>query len=192
MSRQRHQRIKELFLAACEREPDERAAFLQAACGDDAELRREVESLLAHHEPDGSFLAPITTPVVPDAAGPTPPGSGSSSAFVDQGLFAAGTVIAGRYRVVGLLGVGGMGEVYRADDLTLGQSVALKFLPAHLTNDRRWLERFHNEVRTAREVAHPNVCRVYDIGHADLPPATEAGADDTTQTGPHLGAAQCR
>jgi len=57
-----------------------------------------------------------------------------------------------------------MGEVYRATDLTLGQSVALKFLPAC---DERMLERFHNEVRIARQVSHPNVCRVYDIGEAE-------------------------
>ena len=60
-----------------------------------------------------------------------------------------------------------MGEVYRATDLALGQSVALKFLPEEATHDPRLLERFHGEVRIARQVSHPNVCRVYDIGEAE-------------------------
>jgi eukaryotic-like serine/threonine-protein kinase len=76
-------------------------------------------------------------------------------------------VLDGRYRVLGLLGRGGMGEVYRADDLRLGQQVALKFLPASLSSDPARLAQFHNEVRTARQVSHPNVCRVYDIGEID-------------------------
>jgi hypothetical protein len=66
---------------------------------------------------------------------------------------------AGRYRIAGLLGRGGMGEVYRATDLTLGQVVALKFLPEATARDERALARFYNEVRIARQVAHPNVCR---------------------------------
>ena len=78
-----------------------------------------------------------------------------------------GTLLAGRYRIVGLLGKGGMGEVYRATDLTLGQSVALKFLPATAAENRFLLERFHGEVRIARQISHPNVCRVYDIGEAE-------------------------
>jgi serine/threonine-protein kinase len=73
----------------------------------------------------------------------------------------------GRYRIVGLLGTGGMGEVYRADDLRLGQPVALKFLPDGLREDPIRLAQFHNEVRTARQVSHPNVCRVHDIGEVD-------------------------
>jgi serine/threonine-protein kinase len=76
-------------------------------------------------------------------------------------------MLAGRYRIVGLLGRGGMGEVYRADDLKLGQPVALKFLPEALARDGAALARFHREVRVARQLAHPNVCRVYDIGEAD-------------------------
>ena len=84
----------------------------------------------------------------------------------DEGRFAAGTVIAERYRIVSLLGRGGMGEVFRADDLTLGQPVALKFLPKSMT-DEFMLERFRNEVRIARRISHPNVCRVYDIGETD-------------------------
>ena len=68
------------------------------------------------------------------------------------------------------LGKGGMGEVYRADDLTLGQSVALKFLPPALARDPERLARFHAEVRTARQVSHPHVCRVYDVGEADGQP----------------------
>ena len=66
-----------------------------------------------------------------------------------------------------LLGRGGMGEVYRADDLTLDQPVALKFLPEATARDEAALERFHNEVRIARRISHPNVCRIYDIGQAD-------------------------
>ncbi|HXA51030.1 MAG TPA: hypothetical protein VNV86_12025 [Candidatus Acidoferrum sp.] len=71
------------------------------------------------------------------------------------------TVLADRYRIVALLGKGGMGEVYRANDLKLAQPVAMKFLPS---NDLRMIERFRSEVGIARQVSHPNVCRVYDIG----------------------------
>jgi serine/threonine-protein kinase len=84
-----------------------------------------------------------------------------------HGRFAPGTVLDNRYRIVSLLGRGGMGEVYRADDLRLEQPVALKFLPESLEMDPARLARFHDEVRTARQVSHPNVCRVYDIGSTD-------------------------
>ena len=84
----------------------------------------------------------------------------------DEGRFAPGTLIADRYRITSPLGRGGMGEVFRADDLTLGQPVALKFLPDSMI-DKSMLERFRNEVRIARRISHPNVCRVYDIGEAD-------------------------
>jgi len=85
----------------------------------------------------------------------------------EEGRFPAGTLVGGRYRVLGLLGRGGMGEVYRATDLMLGQPVALKFLPEEAAHDPQLLERFHSEVRVARLVSHRNVCRVYDIGQAD-------------------------
>ena len=75
--------------------------------------------------------------------------------------------MASRYRIIALLGKGGMGEVYRADDLTLGQAVAMKFLPDDAGRDEALLERFRNEVRMARRVSHPNVCRVYDVGEVD-------------------------
>src|SRR5215831_15434951 len=86
---------------------------------------------------------------------------------IDDARFTPGTILVERYRIVGLLGRGGMGEVYRADDLKLTQPVALKFLPDHLLSDGASLERFHREVRVARQVSHRNVCRVYDIGEVD-------------------------
>jgi len=86
---------------------------------------------------------------------------------MDEGRFPPGTLLAQRYRIVSLLGRGGMGEVYRANDLLLGQTVALKFLPPEATANEAALNRFRNEVRTARQVSHPNVCRVYDIGEAE-------------------------
>src|SRR5687767_15007005 len=81
--------------------------------------------------------------------------------------FAPGTIIAGRYRISSILGSGGMGEVYRADDTKLDQAVALKFLPARLARDPILLSRLHDEVRLGRQIAHPNVCRIYDIDDAD-------------------------
>src|SRR5947209_10191193 len=90
-----------------------------------------------------------------------------SSVHEDEGRFIPGTLLGGRYRILSLLGRGGMGEVYRAMDLTLGQSVALKFLPEEASRNQRLLERFHGEVRVARVVSHPNVCRVYDIGEVE-------------------------
>lgn len=93
-----------------------------------------------------------------------------SSAGIDHGQFVPGTILSERYRIVGRLGRGGMGEVYRADDLKLGTSVALKFLPRRLTKREDRLERFHGEVRLARQIAHPNVCRVFDINEFDGQP----------------------
>ena len=95
------------------------------------------------------------------------PGALSSSSDVAGGRFLPGAILAERYRIIGLLGKGGMGEVYRADDLKLGQPVALKFLPVAVEKDAARLTRFYNEVRTARSVTHNNVCRVYDIGEVD-------------------------
>jgi hypothetical protein len=87
----------------------------------------------------------------------------SSSSSIAEGRFPAGTVLAGRYRILGLIGKGGMGEVYRAHDLILDQPVALKFLAGAKMTEAS-LARFRNEVRVARQVSHPNVCRVYDLG----------------------------
>src|ERR1043165_5006558 len=81
--------------------------------------------------------------------------------------FTPGTVLLDRYRVISLLGRGGMGEIYRAEDMKLGQQVALKFVARELANDRTILEHLVSEVRIGREVAHPNVCRLYDIVEVD-------------------------
>ena len=96
----------------------------------------------------------------------TPPSSRPSSSSV-HGRFEPGTRLGTRYRVVGLLGRGGMGEVYRADDLELSQSVALKFLPEKVARNAADLARLRQEVRVARQIAHPNVCRTYDIAEAE-------------------------
>ncbi|HEV3202655.1 MAG TPA: serine/threonine-protein kinase [Bryobacteraceae bacterium] len=103
--------------------------------------------------PGGALLAASATPVLHNCAG--------------DGRFLPGTLLAGRYRIVALLGKGGMGEVYRATDLKLHQQVALKFLPESTASRPGALARFHNEARIARQLAHPNICRVYDIGESD-------------------------
>jgi Protein kinase domain len=116
--------------------------------------------------------ATLAAMAVPQArtSSPSSPHFTSSDSSLDHGRFMPGTLVGERYRVVGLLGRGGMGEVYRADDLRLGQAVALKFLPPELASDPVRLARFHNEVRLARQVSHPNVCRVHDIGDVDGQP----------------------
>src|SRR5215471_2759617 len=106
------------------------------------------------------------TPARPKTPSSSSGGTGTTS-DIDHGRFAPGTVLDGRYRVVGRLGRGGMGEVYRADDLRLGQPVALKFLPESVDRDPARLTQLHTEVRLARQVSHANVCRVYDVGEFD-------------------------
>jgi serine/threonine protein kinase len=90
-----------------------------------------------------------------------------SSDSIPAGGFTPGIILADRYRIIGLLGRGGMGEVYRADDLKLGQPVALKFLPPKLADDPVRRERFFAEVRITRQLSHPNICRVYDIAEIE-------------------------
>ncbi len=207
MTPNKYNKVKDIFLAACERPLSERDAFVRREAGDDGEIRREVESLLKEHSrevqvmpenpesPMGSMSTILSRANIDfgnvdvpggeemrpggkgesgegrsrrkdegDTLDESNPSSGSNSGFVDAGRFMAGTVAAARYRIIELLGRGGMGEVYCADDITLNQSVALKFLPALFGQDQTWLDRFHNEVRLARQVTHPNVCRVFDIG----------------------------
>ena len=98
-----------------------------------------------------------------------PPLSSHGSAS-GEGRYPAGTSLGDRYRILGLLGRGGMGEVYRAIDLKLNHPVALKFLPEATVRNPRLLDRFHGEVRIARQVSHPNVCRVYDLGEIEGSP----------------------
>ena len=104
--------------------------------------------------------APQRTPRSPSGS----PGIVSSSGAIGGGRFVPGQIVADRYRIVALAGRGGMGEVYRAEDLRLSQIVAIKFLPEALSRDASALARFHSEVRIARQVSHANVCRMFDIG----------------------------
>src|SRR5580700_608533 len=130
----------------------------------------------------GPTLEPEASPrgVVPpgDSLGATPrkrsssPSGNISTSSGYEAHYVPGTILADRYRIVSPLGKGGMGEVYRAEDLRLGQTVALKFLPRSLAQTDQALERFTREVRLARQVSHPNVCRVFDLGEI-----SEVGAD---------------
>src|SRR5215510_14506891 len=146
---ERFARVRAIFEGALARPAADRRGYVDGASGGDRELQLEVLAMLSAEDKGGELW---------DRRLLTPPSSAP-----EEGRFPAGTVLAGRYRVMGLLGHGGMGEVYKAFDLILNQTVALKFLaPAHISEAA--LIRFRNEVRIARQVSHPNVCRVYDLG----------------------------
>ena len=149
LTRERFARLRQIFEEALELRVG-REAFLESACSGDRSLLEEVKGMLAVAEKNGALLE-------------TPPPSSASSNAPDEGRFPAGTVLAGRYRILGLLGKGGMGEVYKAFDLILNQVVALKFMTTARLSEAA-LTRFRNEVRIARQVSHPHVCRVYDVG----------------------------
>jgi serine/threonine protein kinase/tetratricopeptide (TPR) repeat protein len=153
MTPERYRKIGETFHAALEIEARERSAFLERACAGDTALRREVESLIRSHE-EGEGV--IDEPALAVA--------------VAAGLFAGdgeeqvvGRTLAGRYRVRSLLGVGGMGRVYLAEDAELGRRVALKLLPEHLTHDAEQVRRFRQEARAASALNHPNIITVYGV-----------------------------
>jgi serine/threonine protein kinase/Tol biopolymer transport system component len=133
-------RIKELFQAAIQRAPNERAAFLERACAEDRALHREVMSLLSAHHEAGTFAE---RPAIETLAGTTQPD-------VD-------------YQIVSTLGAGGMGEVFRARDVALGREVAIKILPPGLASDPERLARFDREARVLAALNHPNICAIYGI-----------------------------
>lgn len=133
----------------------ERAAYLDDACGSDDALRKEVESLLRHDAARATVLDESAIATVADAFS----GSGES----DGGILAEGTIV-GHYRIVRMIGRGGMGVVYQADDLRLGRPVALKLLPDYMAPDEVSRRRLEQEARSASALSHPNICTVYDIG----------------------------
>ncbi|MHC5111982.1 MAG: serine/threonine-protein kinase [Planctomycetota bacterium] len=162
MTPERHALVKKLFLDVVDHPEAEWQKVLAERCGDNPELKTEVERLLANyvdHTIEVSNEDAAAAPTVPTGSGSSPPSASH--------LFDAGDMVSERYRIVTLLGRGGMGDVYRAEDLVLGQTVALKFLSPLFTRDREWCRRFQNEVRSALKITHPNVCRVHDIGECN-------------------------
>jgi serine/threonine protein kinase/formylglycine-generating enzyme required for sulfatase activity len=145
------QKIQSIYHAALERRPEERSAFLDQACGGDVSLRREIDSLLSSHDEAGSFLnTPATQLAAIDLA-------------AEQAYPKTGSRI-GPYKLVSLLGRGGMGEVYLAEDTRLGRKVALKLLDTSLITNLQLRARFLREAQLASSLDHPNICTIHEIG----------------------------
>jgi serine/threonine protein kinase/Tol biopolymer transport system component len=146
----RWRQIEDIFHAALEREPAQRPAFLENACGGDEALRGEVEALLRQDARDGELLSQPIEKVADEVLG-----GGPSEVSLSPGS------MAGPYRIGERIGAGGMGEVYRAQDTRLNRTVAIKTLKARFT------ERFQREARAISALNHPHICTLYDIGSQD-------------------------
>src|SRR5262245_36649615 len=142
MTPEQYQRVGQLYHQALELDNAERAGFLERECAGDESLRREVESLIASHEEQKSFLAAPAVEVV-------------AKQIAEGTTLSIGQHI-GHHRIISLLGRGGMGEVYLAQDTRLGRKVALKLLPAEFTRDAGRVRRFEQEARAASALNHPN------------------------------------
>ena len=155
MTPEQHAHAKKIFLEVCSAQLSEQEELLDQLCGNDPALKAGVARLLAYHIEDTITEENRSTMPATDHA------------VAESTAYQSGQLIADRYRIVTQIGRGAMGDVYRAEDLKLDQTVALKFLRAPAVGAGRWLARLHQEVRLAREVTHPNVCRVFDIGEAE-------------------------
>ncbi|HEX3102422.1 MAG TPA: serine/threonine-protein kinase, partial [Pyrinomonadaceae bacterium] len=157
MTPDRWQKAKELYKAALECPPNERSRFLDENCINEDEVRSEVESLLANLEHAAGFLE---QPAVGEVA---------KAIVGDKASLRVGQVIS-HYTIVKLLGAGGMGEVYLAEDTSLHRQVALKTLFDHSSRDYENLQRFLREVHSASALNHPNICTIYEVNdHDGLP-----------------------
>ncbi|HKQ80027.1 MAG TPA: protein kinase [Blastocatellia bacterium] len=154
MNLQRFEQVDEIFQAAVELDADRRAAFLDQACAGDLALRREVDALLAVDERAKSF---IETPALDES--PDLMTSDQSSTLAWESV--------GPFKIVALLGAGGMGEVYLAEDTRLGRNVALKLLRPDLIGASQSRQRFIREARLASALDHPNICTIHEIGEAE-------------------------
>lgn len=174
MELERWQQLEQIFQAAIERPPNERAAFLDEACREDKSLRDEAESLVASFEEASGF---IEKPLLWNSnhattnrrAGKITQGhslvTGDMPADWVAGL-AVGRKIQ-QYNLLSLLGAGGMGEVYLAEDHRLHRLVALKLLPPHFTRRPEHVQRFEREARAASSLNHPNIITIHEIGHEE-------------------------
>jgi serine/threonine protein kinase len=151
MNPERWSQIESLYHAALERAPGERAAFLGQACEGDPALRAEVESLLAYDSHDSQTIG-----ASPDAVAAEMVAETKSPSLIGTWL--------GHYRILSLLGVGGMGEVYLAEDDQLGRKVAIKFLPDAMLADAQAKHRLLREARAAAKLDHPNICTIHEVG----------------------------
>jgi len=154
MTPERWKKLEALFDEAVELEGDAREAFLATACGADEQLRAETERLIAAHERESDF---IDSPIFKHTADRTE---------ADKIESTIGRSI-GPYRVVSLLGRGGMGVVYIAEDSRLGRKIAIKMLPAAFTRDQDRVRRFEREAKAASALNHPNIVTIHEIGEAE-------------------------